>query len=223
MKKTILSTIVLSTLLSPSLAANASSNDSVTPSQLQESGVPKSKSVSLASKINSGKKTQADLYLSKNGLTTTDQNNHVYQSFDDGSFVEGEIIDVTPTTTTPTLPSTPTKDGINRAISDVGGVGQSDRILYVSGTGTFGKIGVYVRVYKPLMGTKSITSAYAPTYSGAIQSVKSPQIIRKHASAALDAYALEAGHASFNGLSTSVNLKFFLKDNGGYSSKVEAF
>lgn len=211
MKKSLLVTsLLLSSTLVSSHFANAETSVSVTPDTLKNNGVEATKASQLAEKINSGQETQAEQFLEKSSITTSQTNPNFKKEFSDGSFIEQKIEDVTPTKSL-------SKDGLNRTIVDTGGIGQSDRILHVTTGGTWGSMGYYVRVYRPLMDRKYIKSIYGQHYGGTIQSVQL-SIIRKNATAVEPAYANGLGHAAFGPLTRSINLQFFLKDNGGYYS-----
>lgn len=211
MKKSLLVTslLLISTLVS-SHFANAETSVSVTPDTLKNNGVEVTKASQLAEKINSGQETQAEQFLESNSITTSQTNPNFKKEFSDGSFIEQKVEDVTPTKSF-------SKDGLNRVVADTGGIGQADRIIHVTTGGTWGSMGYYVRIYKPLQGTKYIRSIYGQHYGGTVQSVQL-SIIRKNASTVEPAYANGLGHSAFGPLTRSINLQFFLKNDGGYYS-----
>lgn len=211
MKKSLLVTsLLLSSTLVSSHFANAETSVSVTPGTLKNNGVEVTKASQLAEKINSGQETQAEQFLESNSITTSQTNPNFKKEFSDGSFIEQKVEDVTPTKSF-------SKDGLNRVVADTGGIGQADRIIHVTTGGTWGSMGYYVRIYKPLQGTKYIRSIYGQHYGGTVQSVQL-SIIRKNASTVEPAYANGLGHSAFGPLTRSINLQFFLKNNGGYYS-----
>lgn len=211
MKKSLLVTsLLLSSTLLSSHFANAETSVSVTPDTLKNNGVEVTKTSQLAEKINSGQETQAEQFLESNSITTSQTNPNFKKEFSDGSFIEQKVEDVTPTKSF-------SKDGLNRVVADTGGIGQADRIIHVTTGGTWGSMGYYVRIYKPLQGTKYIRSIYGQHYGGTVQSVQL-SIIRKNASTVEPAYANGLGHSAFGPLTRSINLQFFLKNNGGYYS-----
>lgn len=213
MKKSLLITsLLLSTTLTLPYSASAESSVLVTPEILKNNGVEPTKASKLASKINSGQETQAEQFLEKNSISVSQEVPNFKKEFSDGSFIEQKIEDVTP------IKSFPSQDISARAITDTGGIGQSDRILHVTTGGTWGTMGYYVRVYRPLMGTKYIRSIYGQHYGGTIHSVNL-SIIRKNASTLEPAFANGLGHSAFGPLTRSINLQFFLKDNGSYYSR----
>ena len=211
MKKSLLVTsLLLSSTLLSSHFANAETSVSVTPDTLKNNGVEVTKASQLAEKINSGQETQAEQFLESNSITTSQTNPNFKKEFSDGSFIEQKVEDVTPTKSF-------SKDGLNRVVADTGGIGQADRIIHVTTGGTWGSMGYYVRIYKPLQGTKYIRSIYGQHYGGTVQSVQL-SIIRKNASTVEPAYANGLGHSAFGPLTRSINLQFFLTNNGGYYS-----
>lgn len=211
MKKSLLVTgLLLVSTLVPSYSVNAETSVNITPDTLKNNGVEIAKASQLAEKINSGQETQAEQFLEKNSVTTSQTNPNFKKEFSDGSFIEQKVEDVTPTKSF-------SKDGLNRVVADTGGIGQADRIIHVTTGGTWGSMGYYVRIYKPLQGTKYIRSIYGQHYGGTVQSVQL-SIIRKNASTVEPAYANGLGHSAFGPLTRSINLKFFLKNNGGYYS-----
>lgn len=211
MKKSLLVTsLLLSSTLLSSHFANAETSVSVTPDTLKNNGVEVTKASQLAEKINSGQETQAEQFLESNSITTSQTNPNFKKEFSDGSFIEQKVEDATPTKSF-------SKDGLNRVVADTGGIGQADRIIHVTTGGTWGSMGYYVRIYKPLQGTKYIRSIYGQHYGGTVQSVQL-SIIRKNASTVEPAYANGLGHSAFGPLTRSINLQFFLKNNGGYYS-----
>lgn len=209
-KRLLVTSLLLSSTLLSSHFANAETSVSVTPDTLKNNGVEVTKASQLAEKINSGQETQAEQFLESNSITTSQTNPNFKKEFSDGSFIEQKVEDVTPTKSF-------SKDGLNRVVADTGGIGQADRIIHVTTGGTWGSMGYYVRIYKPLQGTKYIRSIYGQHYGGTVQSVQL-SIIRKNASTVEPAYANGLGHSAFGPLTRSINLQFFLKNNGGYHS-----
>ncbi|TDM03765.1 hypothetical protein [Macrococcus carouselicus] len=208
-KKLPIAALVLSSSLFYPLSTYAATDETVTPNELTENGVSINQASDLAEKINAGIETEAEKYLDTNDIVTSDINSKITKTFEDGSFIEQKIEELS-------VSCVIDKNEPNKAVSDVGGILQADRILHVTTSGTWGSMGYYVRVYKPLSGQKYIKSVYGQHYGGTIQSFQL-SIIRKYAGYE-PAYANGLGHSAFGPLTRSINLQFYLKDNGGFYS-----
>ncbi|WEZ10351.1 hypothetical protein P5663_20800 (plasmid) [Priestia flexa] len=190
--------------------------------ELLDEGVKPAKVDDLVDKMNKGKKLDSDIYVEKiakeeNGATlATSDDPHFRKDFNDGSFIESTIEDVTDEVVV-TDPNQSEGSFQTLGVTQTGGT-QENRTLKVSQTAPWGSESFYVKVYFPLKGNSKILQAYNWYYIGAVSGVDYRGIYRANETASQAAVAMQKLQIGIKGLSYIAKLEFRMKGGSYYST-----
>lgn len=155
--------------------------------QLLEKGVESSKVDGLIEKMDKGEKLDSDIYLEKKPVLATNENPVVRKDFEDGSFIESKIEDITPTEN---LLTSKTSIGMStNTVKQTGGL-STYRTLKVSQYTSWGYLSYVVEIYFPQGGYGKILRAYNWYDIGLVQNVNYKGIYRANETSSNDAVAI---------------------------------
>lgn len=191
----------------------------LTKEQLLEKGVSPKKVDKLIKKMKNGEKLDSDIYLAsleKDGLElATSENSYFRKDFNDGSFIESGITDITEEVSSDQINN---YDGqfSTSAVEQIGGT-QEYRTLKVYYWAPWGYMSYRVKIYFPLIGYGKILQAYEWYYVGAVISENYKGIYRASETATQDAVAIYKVQVGIRGISYLAKLEFRIRDGSFWS------